>query len=264
VEKDRDAGRLYDDREIGMLIKRATELQESASERKGGGLPLHEIERIAAEIGISPAHLREAALDLDHSGAPAKGLRLLGGPFEVGSRRVITGSVSDEHWERIVSELRRVTGSAGTVGAVGRRREWTRTVSDMGQVLESTEVVVSPRGEATAVEVRSRFAGGARMAYIVSLLLGGGTAGIFLDGAGFTDLVNTLILTGGGAAGLGAARISIGYWARRRRESLGKIADWLQRQIAPDAGSPAHAAAGRMGEDQPVEAKWGFAGTEST
>lgn len=257
MENHRDPGRLYDDREIGALIQRATELQESASEKRAGGLPLQEIERIAAEIGISPVHLREAALDLDLRRNPATGLRILGGPFEVGTRRIVEGSVSDEQWERIVSELRRVTNSGGSVGVVGRRREWTRTVSDMGQVLESTEVVVVPHGDATALEVRSRFGGGARIAYLVSVMVGGGAAGIFLDGAGFTDLINTVLLAGGGVGGLGAARLGLGYWVRRRRESLMKMTEWLQRQIAVDSPVAPATAATPGGEAQAAaETAW--------
>lgn len=231
-------GRLYDDRQIGALIKRAAELQESDSHGGDRGLTLHEIERIAAEIGIAPAHLRAAAVDLESAAAGSFATRVLGGPFTVGASGSVEGSLSDEQWEGIVAELRRLTGSSGSATMVGRRREWTRTVSDLGNVLETTEVVATPHEGHTRIELRSRFGGGARLAYLAGLLLGGGAAGAVLDGTAYAELMNWLILGGGGLGGIGAARLSIGYWARRKRESLRTIATWLQRETASDAASP--------------------------
>lgn len=230
-----DPRRLYDDRQIGALIQRATELQERETERQDRGLSLEDIERIAGEIGISPVHLRAAAVDLESRLDEGRALRLFGGPYEVASRRIVHATVSDEQWEHIVSQLRRITGGSGSAGTVGQRREWTHSVSDMGQVMVSTEVTLSPTEDRTTIELRSRFGGGARLAYFVSLLLGGGAAGIFLDGTSYTDLVNALVIAGGGAGGVGAARLTIGYWARRRRDQLRRLAEWMQEQIA--AGS---------------------------
>lgn len=234
-----DPSRLYDDREIGALIQRATELQESRDSRNpGSGLPLREIERIGAEIGISPADLRAAAMDLEASGSASKGQSLVGGPFEVVSRSHLSIVIGDEEWARIVAELRRMTGSPGRVEMVAGRLEWTRTVSDLGQVMESTQVTLTPGEDGTIVDLRTRFGGGARFAYVVSVLLGGGVAGIFLDGAAAGQLLSTLAVGGGVAGGLATGRLSVGLWARRRRKELKTLAAWLQGEIDPEVPEP--------------------------
>ena len=59
--------RLYDEKEVGRLIKRATELQREEPMRAAvsGGLSLDELADIAAEAGIDPRYLRRAALEMD-------------------------------------------------------------------------------------------------------------------------------------------------------------------------------------------------------
>jgi len=224
--------RLYSDKEIGALIQRATEIQREASESSERGLSLHEIEHIAAEIGIAPEHLRTAAVELESRPDAGEGARFWGGPFVLDEKRVIEGTLTEEQWEQIVLGLRRLTGSTGRVNEIGQIREWTRTIKDLDFLIEQTQVTISPRKDQTTIDVRKQYRGGALMAYFLSIVLSGAVAGIFLDGGGFSDLLTALIVGGSGTGGLTVARTSIAYWTKRQREKLKGLTDWLHETIS--------------------------------
>ncbi len=62
----RNLPRLYGEKEIGKILKRATELQhDEPPETSADSMTLQELEDIAAEAGIDPAYLRRAALEVD-------------------------------------------------------------------------------------------------------------------------------------------------------------------------------------------------------
>ena len=81
--------RLYSDKEIGALIQRATELHEEASDSQDHALSLEDVEHIASDLGISPEHVRSAALELAHNIEPGKKFSLFGAPFFAEQARVI-------------------------------------------------------------------------------------------------------------------------------------------------------------------------------
>ena len=58
--------RVYGEKEIGQILKRATDLQhEEPSAPSAAGVTLAELEDIAAEAGIDPVYLRRAAMEVD-------------------------------------------------------------------------------------------------------------------------------------------------------------------------------------------------------
>ena len=233
--------------ELAPLIRRASELQESARDAGEGASSLAEIEGIAAEVGIDPRHLRQAAVELRADPA-SPAIRLLGGPFQLHRRSVIGGSITDEQWELIVRRLRTLTGSTGTTDRVGGTREWRHVAKDMDMTLTETLVSVRPGADSSTIEVRQTYRGAAFTAYLMGLVLGGTAAGIYLDGAALSELANTLIVGGSGMGGVAMARAWVAGWSRRQRRRLDDFSRWLgdslqrpDREVAaePAAASPA-------------------------
>ena len=64
--------RRYGDKQVGLILRRASELQEQAPEENPGamGLTLTELEEIAVEAGIDAAHIRRAVGELEARGGP--------------------------------------------------------------------------------------------------------------------------------------------------------------------------------------------------
>ncbi len=127
---DSPSDRIYSEEEIGRLLKRAAELQGKSGGRPTLGLTLPELQQLARESDIDPSFIEAAALELagadteDESG-------FFGGPLTLTIRRRIQGKVSEDTFNRMVSEARRRFKRTGTTSAVGSTREWaTETVHD--------------------------------------------------------------------------------------------------------------------------------------
>jgi hypothetical protein len=118
-----EGGRFYSEKEIGDLLKRATELQGAEGGTDKPGLSLDEVTQIAAEMGIDPGFLQAAAREHAAGTAPG-GFELWGAPPVIELTREFAGTVTQERWEEIVEDTRRAFGAAGNVTQRGAVYEW--------------------------------------------------------------------------------------------------------------------------------------------
>lgn len=220
--------RLYTEKEIGALLKRATELQEEAHESRARSLSFEEIEQIAAEIGIAPEHLQMAAAELADLPTSDE-TSFLFFPNPITQKRVIDGKLTEAEWEQFVLGIRRLTGGTGKVTEIGQIREWSRNIQEIG----SQRVTLSPHGEQTLMEVRQHYWGGALIAYVFSFTAGMAIGGVMMDGNGMSDGLQLLIAAGGGVGMVTAVRIGIGLWVNKQRERVKHLASRLQNLVGP-------------------------------
>lgn len=119
--------RRYNENELAEILRAAAEAQSKApgTSEESSGYSLAEIERLAAEVGIDPAHVGQAAQGLTQRPLKSKGMRLFGGPDRHVIERTIEGTLDDIGWEDAVSELRSIFEGTGTTSEVGTGREWS-------------------------------------------------------------------------------------------------------------------------------------------
>ena len=117
--------RLYRDKEIRDILKRAAEMQEGEGEASAYGLSLEEIQQIAEESGIDPRHVATAISEIESGEAGPRPFHVLGAPIALHLERVVEGDLTDEQWVEMVGEIHRTLRLAGHSGQVGRMREWT-------------------------------------------------------------------------------------------------------------------------------------------
>lgn len=152
--------RIYTEREVADLIARAAERQQDARHREASvGLTLEEIERIGAETGIDPAHLRAAAAEMDAVGRTLK-RQSDQTKTHVLVERWVDAPLTPEAWEDAVAELQARHGvdasfwmgnsAGGTVQQVGNAYEWRHT-SGLGI---QTTVTASLRDGRTRLQLR--------------------------------------------------------------------------------------------------------------
>ena len=233
--------RLYSDREVGAVLKRATELQEKRRQSLAHSLSLEEVEQVAAEIGVEREYLRAAVQELDRHPVGQGGLTLTGGPFAADLERVVAGEVTDDLWEEIVLELRRLTGSVGETSQLGQAREWSDG-GEMGQ----TQVTIRSRGDRTTIRVLKNYQGWAAFVYFMVAFASATATGIALDGKGFSEWVNVSIVGGAVLSGLAAVRAGLIGWTRRQRQKVKVLADYLDQAVAQ--GAPGAAERRALGE----------------
>jgi tetrahydromethanopterin S-methyltransferase subunit F len=240
--------RTYSEDEMAALLERAAELQATAARAndRGNGLTLAELEAIAEEAGLQPAHLRQAAEEMDRVGPSLLGKNTSTTTTHIHVEQWVEGALTPEASEEVVAELRQrfdsdlgsLMGSgiygSGTVEQVGRSLEW-KHISALGI---ETRVHLRPRDEKVQVKLSQRvglastkvesIAYGMILAGILALILGAvlssTDAGVFAF-----------------AAMLAAAIPSIGYadrkWRQKKHRELEALGDKVAELIAVHQGT---------------------------
>jgi len=230
MDHGKKGNRSYNEKEIGRLIQRATELHESATGESDRNLSLREIEHIASELGLPREHLQAAALELEDSLNSAKPFRLWSGLFVIDETRVVGETMTEEQWEDIVLQLRRFTGREGKISTLGRNRQWVHALGegDNGINFAKTQVTMRPGDGYTSIQIRKNFRGVAIL-YAIPLLLG-----IFFMGVLLTepfDLVKFAFAGGSLIGALVVVRTWISSWSKRQKGRFKILADRLQETI---------------------------------
>lgn len=117
----------FTDEEVRTIMERAARQQQASEARglkPGGGTSLESLEEIATEVGIDAGYVKAAARELTLKRDAAPAATVLGVARRTDVVRVVPGTVSDEEWGRIVSEVRRMSAATGTVSEFGQVREW--------------------------------------------------------------------------------------------------------------------------------------------
>jgi class 3 adenylate cyclase len=247
-----DAGpsRRYTDEEVRELLARASELGKDGrtltSSSEGPNLP--ELEAIAAEAGMNPVAVREAARELELKAldgvVPSKGPSgLLGAPLAVQLKRTVPGEASGSVLESLIPVLRRASEGRGEPALQGRTVSCHSTTADSTR---SLMVTASAAGGGTHLVIEERYT---NMAWSIhGGLIGGLGGGVGLPvgfGVGFsiglTGLGLAAFLTGIPLAAIGGgyllSRRFYARYVRQRSKVLHGIMDEMVDCVEGGAGS---------------------------
>jgi hypothetical protein len=244
--------RRYTDEEVRELLRRASELEKDGrtltSSSDGPSLP--ELEAIAAEAGMNPVAVREAARELDLKSlggvVPSKGPNgLLGAPVSVQLKRTVPGEAPEAVLESLIPVLLRASEGLGKPALQGRTLSCHST--NAGNT-RSLMVTVSVAGGGTHLVIEERYA---NMAWSIhGGFIGGLGGGLGLPvgfGVGFsiglTGLALGAFLTGIPLAALGGgyllSRRIYARFVRQRSKVLhglmDEMADLVERGVGPEA-----------------------------
>ncbi|MCG6955263.1 MAG: hypothetical protein LJF04_04655 [Gemmatimonadetes bacterium] len=119
--------RIYDDKEVGKLLERATELQrqDPAGTPASRGLSLTELEEVAAEAGIDPRFLRQAAAEMASGSRAAEGWEVVTGErLTVVREAVVPGELDQDGFERVAEAIQVNARETGQASLLGRTLTW--------------------------------------------------------------------------------------------------------------------------------------------
>src|SRR6476646_8947155 len=120
--------RRYSEEEVRAIFERATRAQEEGERptlAPAGGMTLAELQSIGQEIGVPAELVARAATELDRAKPAAIVRRLAGLPIGVGRTVELDHRLTDDEWDRLVTELRVSFDARGTVRQEGGLRQWT-------------------------------------------------------------------------------------------------------------------------------------------
>src|ERR1044071_1053420 len=109
-----NAGERYTEQQLAEILRRAAERQEGLESESDGRFSLAEIQQIASEVGIAPAHVHAAAAELQQV-PPLPSSGALGAPTAFRFERWIDGEVPTSAISELFDIARREVGLQGQV-----------------------------------------------------------------------------------------------------------------------------------------------------
>ncbi|HMB90534.1 MAG TPA: hypothetical protein VKP65_06785 [Rhodothermales bacterium] len=211
--------RRYSEREIGAILKRATEWQEERDETTASapaGLTLEEIEEIAREVGVDADLVRRAATETVYTCTPEKGWHLLGAPIKVKHEAVMSAPAREEDLDEMVVAIRAHLGQKGRFEKLNGVLTWTSP--ERG---DQVEISVVPKGKHTQVQGKQFFLGIAMSIFFLplffTLIIG---SAYLAEEVGMPALLEIALLTGAMLAVFGLGRVGFKLWTRQQRQKM--------------------------------------------
>lgn len=148
---DSNLPRVYGDKDIGRILKRATELQHREPSAPAAGVTLSELEEIAAEAGIDPRYLRRAAHELDSgTGESTFWTTVVGDQLTIIREVTLEGELTDEGFERIAVAVQSQSKEHGQPSLLGRTLTWRAETANKSRTIQ---LVVASRDGRTEVRL---------------------------------------------------------------------------------------------------------------
>ncbi|HTH63480.1 MAG TPA: serine/threonine-protein kinase [Gemmatimonadales bacterium] len=196
--------RRYSDGEVEQIVKRASEL-EATTPTVGGAMTIGGVEALAAEVGIKPDLVRQAAHEVGRRSTPPAALtpikpnRWIAGPTRIFTERIVDVEVPESEFPIMVEEIRRILQNVGQVNQLGRSFSWV--TARHASARRDLEVAVSVRGGRTRITIQEN------LAPVIGGVFGGIGGG--MGGGGMGPIMGIL----GGALHLGpAVALIVPFW----------------------------------------------------
>ncbi|MCH7856631.1 MAG: hypothetical protein IIB37_07755 [Gemmatimonadetes bacterium] len=227
--------RVYGDKEIGQILKRATELQnEEPTASSSSGLTLRELEEVAVEAGIDPRFLQRAAMELGTNPTDADfWTKVVGDELVLLRETTVPGELSDDGFERVASVIQIGTREQGQPSLLGRSLTWH---AETANKTRSVQVTVTSRDGQTHVRLEenlNQLAGGLFGGVVGGFGIGFGVGMGLPLGLGFfgSALVATAFPVGlVGLSYIGARQIYRAVTKSRRRV-MGELFDKILAEV---------------------------------
>lgn len=212
--------RRYADAETALILRRAAELQGTAPESSTSP-SLAELEQVAAEAGIEPRYVRQAAAELASPLSPSRANGILGAPESLWLERVVPGEIPASAFDAVVEEIRSALGMAGHTTVLGRGFTWTSGIAGHPAPARAITVTVTPVNGQTVLRAQEALEQ-MEVAHLMGIGVGiGGLGGVVGAGLALSAAslgVGAVAVAWAGAGMFAARRLHQRAAARHQRE----------------------------------------------
>lgn len=226
----------YTEREFALILRKAAELASRPGETPGSepGFSLREIKAIAADVGIDPALVEQAARLVPADSGPSGLERVIGGAVRYRRDFRVAGELTEERASRLLAALRDAYGQHGDGETGASALSW----SSRGEPSRTFASAYSEDG-GTRVRLGVDRQGGLLLTTFLNLtggVVAASIAGAILDPGSFT--AGAAILGSGVAAGLAGARTTWAITSRRTRERLDALVASIGEAVGQKPENP--------------------------
>ncbi len=240
------APKVYDEREAQRIVQRAAYLEAKQTRHQEAALSLGGVEQMAAEVGIAPELVRDAARrdaiveppPADPSSDIEKG-GFFGYTGKVELERIIEVEVSGETYAVILEEIRDAAGESGQINeTLSQSLSW-EVRRGLVKKTPRTKVHVSPRRGKTRIKLTELPSIDRRILTTAAVTVGSIAAMTgFALGIEAVGAAGIILGTGAAATVYGSIRVWYRSRVRRKSKAVAKLLDRLA-DIVRDYDAPA-------------------------
>ena len=117
--------KLYNEKEIGAILKRAAELSHDDAASNSLGLSLDELKQLGTEAGINPDFILKAATEMGAQSSRSGSKNLFGGPVSYTNEMMLDREITPSEWEEMLAKIRTCFKDPGIVTTRENTFEWT-------------------------------------------------------------------------------------------------------------------------------------------
>jgi hypothetical protein len=230
----------YNEAQVRTVIRKAAE-QQLEHPTEEGAMSLAAIQRIGAEVGLSPDRVRDAAQALASPPAIPARRGIFGAPSMIDMERTLDAELPDEEFEALLEEVRAITGEVGRINeTLGRSLSWNslsfqNSLEGTGRLIH---VMVKPKDGRTRIRI-TESAGVHPVLLAFGTVIGGGMLAVAIGEAAFSAgapflLTASIFGVTWGATYIGA-RTVFRRFIRRRVRILSNLMDRLSNHVVATA-----------------------------
>ncbi len=218
---------IYNKEQISKIIAKASEIQTAREMNdEEQGLSESEIIEIAEEIGISKESVLQALQNLRDPKLTDQTYSLWKGTSKIQHVDIVNGHFTEDQWEELVLEIRKVTGGIGKIQKTGNTYEWEQRKSDFGYKHFS----LTPSKDKTKIQMVSSWGPfrlitgflGFFFVFILTLLI--------VKGLTYKELA-LMVAPIAGLGGFALSRLYLKHFFRKQQSMLSELSNSLQNKI---------------------------------
>jgi hypothetical protein len=224
--------KVYSEVEAQRIVRRAVEIEASQTPHEEAALSLGGIEQMAAEVGITPQLVREAAVTLASPETEIVRGGYLGRTGKIELEEAVDEEVSERSYGVILEEIRRSIGQAGRINETFDSSFSWEFKPGFGEWTRRVQVTLSPGGGRTRVRISEY--GGAEDELKIASAAGGVAlaAGVFaaVFNIGGDLAIGPGILLGGAA--FAAQYAAFRLWYRKFLDKRSRVLSGLAQRVS--------------------------------
>jgi DNA-binding phage protein len=218
----------YSKKEISKILTKASEIQTAKDLYDDvTGLTKEELMHVAEEVGISHESLVEALSQIDDPDLNKQSYNILKGTSRIQDVSNVKGEITDDQWEDLVLEIRKITGGIGKINKVGNTYEWEQRKSDFGYKHFS----FTPKNGQTKIQMVSSWGPFKTLASFLSFFFGFIIALIAfkeINGKQFALMVAPFF----GLGGFAMSRFFLKSYYQKQKDQLSTLTASISKKIA--------------------------------